>query len=258
MVRYVFLVSVLACVVDLLLILGANALAGYPPGLKRSIPAAVVGGAYAALCLAPGLSFLGNGIWRVVVIGTVSVIAFGIDHGYPRRWMIFMLLKFALHGIATAFDSSGFGSVLLVSGTMGVLYVCSLRGNELRQELIPVELNYGQRKWKLTALRDTGNTLRDPITGERVLVAGADMGEKLLGLTDAQLAAPAETLASGLAPGMRLIPYRTVGQQGAMMLAMRLRHVKVGAWQGSALVAFAPARFGTGEGYQMLVGGAMG
>lgn len=258
MVRYVILVFVLSCAVDLLLILGANSLAGYPPGLKRSVPAAVIGGACAAGCLVPGLSFLGSGIWRVVAIGAVIVMAFGIDRGFPGRSMTFLLLKFALHGIASAFGSSGFGSVLLVGGTMAVLYGWGLRGNEPRQELIPVELNYGQRKWKLTALRDTGNTLRDPITGERVLVAGADMGQKLLGLTAVQLAAPAETLASGLAPGMRLIPYRTVGQQGAMMLAIRLRNVKVGSWQGSALVAFAPAHFGKGEGYQMLVGGAMG
>ena len=56
---------------------------------------------------------------------------------------------------------------------------------------------------------------------------------------------------------MRLIPYRTVGQQGAMLLAMRLRDVKIGSWRGNALVAFAPECFGKGDGYQILVGGAL-
>ena len=84
------------------------------------------------------------------------------------------------------------------------------------------------------------------------------MGEKLFGLTAQQLSSPAETLAAGLAPGMRLIPYRTVGRQGAMMLAARLRDAKVGSWRGNVLVAFAPECFGKADSYQMLVGGAMG
>ena len=47
MVLYVDLVVLLNFLVDLLLILGTNRLAGYPPGLKRAVPAALLGGAYA-------------------------------------------------------------------------------------------------------------------------------------------------------------------------------------------------------------------
>ena len=169
-----------------------------------------------------------------------------------------MLLKFALHGVAVSFGNGSIGMAFLAAGGIGLTYAWGLPWERTSGELIPVELHYGDRQWRLTALHDTGNTLRDPITGERVLVAGADMGQKLLGLSALQLAAPAETLASGLAPGMRLIPYRTVGQQGAMMLAMRLKDVKVGSWRGNALVAFAPEPFGKQDGYQMLVGGAKG
>ena len=43
-----------------------------------------------------------------------------------------------------------------------------------------------------------------------------------------------------------------------MMLALRLKDVKIGSWRGNALVAFAPEPFGKQDGYQMLVGGAMG
>ena len=191
-------------------------------------------------------------------MGIFIAVAFGLDSGTLRRGMTWLLLKFALHGAAMSFDNSSMGSVLLAAGAIGILYAFGFSGAGPGGELIPVELHYRDRKWQLTALRDTGNTLRDPITGERVLVAGADVGQNLLGLTAVQLSAPAETLAAGLAPGMRLIPYRTVGQQGAMMLAMRLRDVKVGSWRGNALVAFAPESFGRQDGYQMLVGGAIG
>ncbi len=77
------------------------------------------------------------------------------------------------------------------------------------------------RQMQLIALRDTGNTLRDPLTGEQVLVAGADVGEKLLGLTAQQLRNPVETVAQSTLRGLRLIPYRGVGQPGGMLLAVR-------------------------------------
>ena len=139
----------------------------------------------------------------------------------------------------------------------GIAFLCSrgLPAGIDEKQFIPVELKVNDRLWKVIAFRDTGNGLRDPLTGERVLVAGAEMGQKLLGLSASQLSAPADTLAAGLAPGMRLIPYRTVGQRGAMMLARRFKQVKIGSWQGSVLVAFAPESFGKNDGYQMLFGG---
>lgn len=250
----VVLVFGLTCLVDLLLVLGTNRSTGHPPGLKRAVIASLISGAFAAGCLIPSLSFLGKELWKIVAFGVFIVIAFGLDGSTLRRGMTWLLLKFALHGAAVTFESGTMSSVMLVAGAIGILYAFGFSGTVTDGELIPVELNYGDRQWQLTALRDTGNTLRDPITGERVLVAGADMGQKLLGLTAVQLSAPAETLAAGLAPGMRLIPYRTVGHQGAMMLAMRLRDVKIGSWRGNALVAFAPEPFGKQDGYQMLVG----
>ena len=109
----------------------------------------------------------------------------------------------------------------------------------------------------LVALRDTGNNLRDPVTGESVLVAGADVAEKLLGLSAYQLSHPVETLAYGILPGMRLIPYHAVGQPGGIMVAVRFRGAKIGNTYSDPLVAFAPEVLARGEVYQMLTGGAI-
>ena len=84
------------------------------------------------------------------------------------------------------------------------------------------------------------------------------MAEKLTGLSRDQLAHPVETLAQSPIPGLRLIPYRAVGQPGAMLLAMRCKKVKIGSWEGSLLVAFAPEPLGSGGTYQLLMGGALG
>ena len=59
----------------------------------------------------------------------------------------------------------------------------------------------------------------------------------------------------GALPGLRLIPFCTVGSQNGLMLAMRFKKVKIGAWQGSALVAFAPEGL-ENTGYPGITGGA--
>ena len=109
----------------------------------------------------------------------------------------------------------------------------------------------------IIALRDTGNTLHDPLTGEQVLVAGADVGKKLLGLTDHQLKHPVETLTSGSFTGLRLIPSHAVGQPGGMLLAVRFKDAQIGGKSAQPLVAFAPDVIARGETYQMLTGGVV-
>lgn len=252
---YADLVMVLNFLVDFLLLLGTNRLSGYPPGAKRVALAAALGGVYAFACLMPGFSFLGNWFWRLVVLGLMAWIAFGWSVSALRRGMVFVLLSFALSGAALAVGRSGMGTLLLAASGLAALCAWGLQGKIRSREYVPIELCYGERRWKLTALRDTGNTLRDPLTGEQVLVAGADMGRKLLGLTQQQLSAPVQTLAEGTIPGLRLIPYRAVGQPGAMLLAVRCPQVRIGNWMGNALVAFAPECFGKADGYQILVGG---
>ena len=83
------------------------------------------------------------------------------------------------------------------------------------------------------------------------------MGQELLGLTEKQLAHPVETLARGILPGLRLVPYSAVGQPGGMLLAMRFPGSFIGNRNECPLVAFAPQVLGRGEVYRMLTGGAV-
>ena len=110
---------------------------------------------------------------------------------------------------------------------------------------------------QIIALKDTGNTLRDPLTGEQILVAGADVGEKLLGLTSEQLRNPVQTVAGSKLRGLRLIPYHAVGQPGSMLLAVRFQNARIGNRCAQPLVAFAPEVIAKGEMYQMLTGGTV-
>ena len=254
---YLDFVMVLNFLVDYLLLLGTNRLAGFPPGWGKAAAAALLGSVYAAACLLPGLSFLGNTLWRTVCLALMAGIAFGWNRSAVRRGAVFVLLTMALGGIAVGLRQTGFG--MLAASALGLWGLCrvSFRGSLGQREYIPVELTWKERKMRLTALRDTGNQLRDPITGEQVLVAGADVAQELLGLTAQQLRDPAELLGSGALPGVRLIPYRAVGQRGSLLPALRFRGAKIGNLRTDPLVAFAPEALTAGKAYQMLTGGAV-
>lgn len=252
---YLDLVMLLNLLVDFLLILGTNRLCGYPLGVKRAFLAALLGSAYAGACMLPGFAFLGNFLWRTVSLGLMSCIAFGVTKSALRRGVVFTLLSMAMGGVALFLNSSGFWSVV-ISGA-GICLLCALgfRSKLGAQSFVPVELTYGEKKIRLTALQDTGNTLRDPVTGADVLVVGADVAQKLTGLTRSQLRAPVEFLDA--IPGLRLIPYRTVGQGSGFLLALRLSDVKIGKRRGNTLVAFAPEGLHSEGAYQALTGGAV-
>lgn len=251
---YLDLVVVLNFLVDGLLLLAANRLTGHPPGWKQAAGGAALGGVYAGVCMLPQLSFLGGLFYRIVILAMMALIAFGYNRSALRRGIVFVLLSMALGGVAQGLDSSGFLSLILAAGVIAALCHFGLRSPIGAQQYQPVELIWKGKKLSLTALVDTGNTLRDPITGAAVLVAGADVAQKL-GISRALIDDPITALASGELPGARLIPYRAVGCAGGMLLGVRCEQVKLNGQKVNRLVAFAPECVGKAEAYQVLAGG---
>ena len=249
---YLYGVMLLGSVVDLLLLLAANRLAGCPTPYSRCVAASLLGGLYTGICLVPQLQFLGNPLCRFVLLCGLGVLAFGVNVHCLRRTAIFLFLRMALEGAAAAL---GRGGVPSLGVAVAVLGLCFLGFPKVRQEMVEVELSRGDRHTTLLALRDTGNRLTDPVTGQSVLVADDRSAMTLLGLTRQQLQKPAETVASGVIPGLRLIPYRAVGQASGLLVAIRLDNVRIGKWKGSSLVAFAPE--GLGGNYRALTGGTV-
>lgn len=254
---YLDLVMGLNFAVDFLLLIGTDRLCGYPVRLGRAAAAAAFGGVYGGACMLPQLAFLGNTLWRIVSLGLMAVIAFGWNRSALRRSVLFVFLSMALGGIAMGMGHSG--AIGLIAAAAGVCLMCAIgfRGKLKGREYVAVTLTYSGQRRSLTALRDTGNTLTDPITGESVLVVGADVAKELLGLTQAQLCSPVETLGRQEIPGLRLIPYRAVGQPNGMLLALRMDEVIIGRQKARTLVAFAPQELGREEGYQALAGGGI-
>ena len=254
---YLDLVMLLNFLVDYLLLLGTNRLSGFPTAPGRCALAAVLGGVYSGVCLLPGFRFLGNFPWRLVSLGLMGTTAFGWNLSALKRSGVFLLLSLALGGAAVSLGRGDFP--VLVLAAAGVWLLCRIAFPETlgSREYVPVQLSWGGKTASVLALRDSGNTLRDPISGEQVLILSGTVAGNLTGLTQQQLRTPLETLALRPIPGLRLIPYRAVGLSGGMMLGLRFDKVKIGSRETSAVVAFAPEGLGEGSMYQALTGGVI-
>ena len=255
MVVYLDLVMVLNFLVDFLLLLGTNRLSGFPMGSWRCAGGALVGSVYSGACLLPGFRFLGNLLWRCISLCLISMMAFGWNTGALKRGGIFLLLSMAMGGIALSVGSGDVVSLVLCGGLCVLLSTVSFGGQVGGREYVSLKISYEGRDASLIALKDTGNTLKDPVTGEQVLIISADVASRLTGLTQVQLQNPMETLMVPPITGLRLIPYRSVGNAGGFLLAKRFADVTIGEKKQSALVAFASEGLGKGEIYQALTGG---
>ena len=140
-------------------------------------------------------------------------------------------------------------------------------GKGVRGELVRVQVCLAGRTTAFTAFCDTGNALRDPVSGAPVLVVapgrldGALPREVRSLLDRGALERPAELLEPMMraAPELRfrLIPYHAVGVAGGLLLAVRSDWTEVAGERYAGLpVAFSPTELGTG--YSALWGGAAG
>jgi len=255
MVIYLDLVMLMNFLVDFFLLLGTNRLSGFPAGVWRCALAALLGAVYSGACLLPGMKFLGNILWRCVSLGLMGAIAFGCNRSALKRTGVFLLLSMAMGGAALCLGRGDFPSLVLCALLCLLLSVVSFGGQVGGREYVPLQISLEGRTVNLIALKDTGNTLRDPVTGEPVLVISGEIASRLTGLTREQLQHPLETLAASPLSGLRLIPYHSIGNGGSFLLAKRFSEVMIAGARKSTLVAFAAEGLGNGDCYQALTGG---
>ena len=281
---YVDTLFLLNGLIDYLLLLASARLAGEPLRRLRFALGAALGGGYAVALALPGGSFLSHPLCRAASAALMLVAAYGGSRRLLRQGLIFLALTCAFGGGVLAIGLMGGQGLAL--GERGIFYssldlkmvllsaaVCYVlltlvfqragRHTALTGELLPAVLEAEGRRVALTALVDTGNTLTDPVTGRGVMVAE---GESLAALfpgeyrpTPAELRDPAGALErlGGWTGRFRLLPYRTVGVERGMLLALRVDSLRLGGEDvGAALVALSPTPVSDGGGYRALVGRA--
>lgn len=278
---YVDTLFLLNALVDYLLLLCSARLAGEPLKRLRFALGAALGGGYAVAIFLPGLGFLEHPLCRLAAAALMVLAAFGGSRRLGRQTVIFFALSCAFAGGVLAVSMlggqglslnrgvvySGMDLKIVLLSAAGCYAVLSLllqkavKHTSFTGELKQVRLELGERAVELTALTDTGNTLTDPVTGRGVMVAE---GARLLplfppeGRPDSQaLRDPAGALERLMGAGgrFRLLPYRSVGVDRGLLLAVRVdRAVVDGEDRGAMVVALSPNSVSDGGGYAALLG----
>lgn len=208
-------------------------------------------GAFLDACVAAAGMLPCGGLLRawsvhILCLVLVGIVAYGVVGVAWLRTGLFVVLHLSL-GQATA---EGTGMLRMLLGSVGIFAGCRLLN--CAERYVPVELCYGDVHMRIRALRDTGNALIDPVSGQPVLIVSCEVAGTLTGLTREQLADPIRSL--GMLPGLRLIPYRTVSGTG-LLLGMRVTGVRIGNWHGNRVVAFSPQILS--KDFQALTGGIL-
>ena len=229
-------------------VLGLGKLSGNPVGWKRAAAVSLIGAAHAGACLIPGFSFLAGILWRLIFLCLMSVTAFG----YSRRQLpwaaTFIIVQFLVDALLTA----PVWAFVTMSGLSVVVYGF---GRFHRGRYADISIFHGGKTVTIRALVDTGNTLKDPISGLDVIVVDRDVAKALTGLDSSDLEDPIETLCACFMPGLRLIPYQSIGQPRGMLLGLRVEEIRINGRIAQKIVAFAPQTIGQAKDYQALAGG---
>lgn len=250
---YLDVVIFLNFAVDLLLLKAVQGLLGISGSHIRCVLGALIGGIYGGMCVLPGWTFLASVVWRTVFLGVIVCIAFGIQTQTFRAGALFCLLAFALGGAASVSRPS---LLTLLLTACVLVAVCWLSFRKLGiQRFCAVKLHLGEEDYTFTALVDTGNTLVDPMTGKPVIVVGANIAASALGIHYEELEDPVAALSSRKYPGLRLIPYHSIGRKDGFMLGICPDQLYINGRKADASIAFAPQIIGNGNTYQALAGG---
>lgn len=273
---YIDLLFLLNLTANYLLLLAAGRMCGRV--LRRWLLAlsAALGAAYACALFFPGLGWLAAPPCRVAAGVLMALAAYGTQRGLLRVTLCFFGASAALGGLVWAAELLGGHSLYLERGVLysyvdlrlllfllvlcyGALsFLTDRTFRHRRAELVPVTVRLGETAVTLTALQDTGNTLTDPVDNSPVLVAEGERCKTLLPMA-LPLDRPVEALSalgSAGVKGWRLLPYRAVGVEQGMLLAVKADCVTVGTENfGRLLVALSPTPVSDGGAYQALIGG---
>lgn len=254
--KLIFVVGALNLVVEYILLMAVDRLSGFSSSRWRKLLCASLAGVYGGLSLTNRYAFLGLIPVRWGFLALAGLFLYWKGGKMLPRLALMLLLNFGIEGFQSLADKDQLFAFAAAGILISFLCVISFRDNA-SQRYVSVELTYGANRAALTALVDSGNTLHDPISGEPVVIISHKAAYQLTGLTRQQLLNPLDTMEKSGIPGLRLIPYHSVGKENGLLLALRLTGCKIAGKEKDLLVAFAPAGLGKEGLIQALVGGVL-
>lgn len=279
---YIENVFFLNWIINYFLLLGSAGFAGVPLHRLRLAICSAAGGLYAVAVFLPQLAILSSLPSKLLAGCIMALTAY---RPLQKRWYLtalFFLLSSALAGIVLAISlmSMRLNELIaniyymrvtwpLLLATTTIMYFLlrlifrqSARHGEGELMIITASIQHRQRQF--SALHDTGNTLRDPVTGKAVLVLEQ---KSLQGFWSEKIEAilfsssPSEEkmvrlYQEGIGADFTLLPFRSVGITSGLLLAVRSDYIKIGkTTYPNTLIALSDGPVSDGGSYQALWGG---
>ena len=263
---YVDLLFALNTIINYLLLRGSAALGGCRMDWWRLAAAAVLGGGYAVAAVIPGWQFLQHWTAQILFAALMLLTAFGLRRHTVKQALFFFSLSFAFSGAVLlliqmvepdcmvlggrAYYAVSMPAMLLLAGACYLVAAVVLKGcgTHCGGDILPLTVEANGRSICINALRDTGNTLHDPVTGQNVLIVETSYLTHLFpAAKDWDFSDPVQAMTglSDLYPKCRfcLLSYRAVGVESGLLLAARCR-VTYKKRKQSLLAAFSPVQLG--------------
>ena len=278
---YVDLLFGLNTLLNYLFLRGSAAIGGCPAKIWRLLGAAAMGGLYAVAAILPGMEHLQGVLFQFVSAFVMLLISFGWKRSTVKQGLFFFALSFSFGGLVLlvaealepdciflggrAYYAVSTPALLLLAGLSYGMAAVVLRGYGMHTggDIVPVTLELNGICVESKALRDTGNVLRDPVSGQNIPVASWEVLHRLLpdaGLRQEDFKDPAALLQKlrSQYPELRfrLVTYGAVGVSCGLLPAARCR-VKFKKRRESMPVAFTATELSAHGQFEILVGGVV-
>lgn len=218
----------------------------------RLLIAALLGGALSVIPIIAGINYGIFYILFVWITGLLMVIAAlggGKISEQMTGTMYFYVLSFVWNKLIAGLEKIvGIGYVvgILTAIIMGIaiVYLCVKKKKEKRQTIYEVQIARQGRKVSIKALLDTGNALREPISGRPVSIIEKEAYEELH--------------CEETQEKCRAIPYHSIGREHGMMKGIEVDELVI--WEGKephvqkdAMVALYDGKLTTNGSYRMIL-----
>lgn len=264
----VFLVNFAA---DIIALAGAGRLCALRIRVPKLLLGALLGALYA--CTSEIVRTVSSLPVKLAAGALMALCVYGGEEKLLRVSAVFCLVSASMAGIAlgvsAALGETGVLSLraLVVTLALSLAALSAINGFRRRMTkggIRELTLEYAGKKVSMTALADTGNALRDPVSGAELPVVESGKAAELFGepaasaLKNAHGAADCMERLFEAAPELRcrLVSYSAVGVENGLLLAVRLDGASIdGQRLAGGWVALSPTKVSDSGEYSALVGG---
>ncbi|MBQ9985198.1 MAG: sigma-E processing peptidase SpoIIGA [Oscillospiraceae bacterium] len=266
-------------IINYLILFATAQISALPLRRRRLLSGAFIGAVYGVAVFIPQLEVLTSFFVKLGISSLMLLAAFGFK-SHLKTLLLFFGISLIFAGAVFIASLAGLGRFIeihngiyyihisalpLLSSTFAAYALLTLvfRRGAARAErkISKVSIFANGHSAELSALHDTGNSLRNPKDNTAVVIANYDCIRSLLSpsvqtLLDLTPKDAYPTLLDRLSPQgqFRLLPYKTVGVPFSLMLAFTPEKITVnGKVSESTLVAISPFAISDGNAYNALI-----